>query len=88
MGQRFGLVRLVKAAATASGLTMGALLAYYLAGGDQLPVLIALYFVASGFMGEWQMGLLHASADAEALLRTLVQSAGPDHTPVPLRDVI
>ena len=44
--------------------------------------------VASGFMGEWQMGLLHASADAEALLRTLVQSAGPDHTPVPLRDVI
>lgn len=44
--------------------------------------------VASGFMGEWQMGLLHASADAEALLRTLVQSAGPDHAPVPLRDVI
>ena len=44
--------------------------------------------VASGFMGEGQMGLLHASADAEALLRTLVQSAGPDHTPVPLRDVI
>ena len=44
--------------------------------------------VTSGFMGEWQMGLLHASADAEALLRTLVQSAGPDHTPVPLRDVI
>lgn len=44
--------------------------------------------VASGFMGEWQMSLLHASADAEALLRTLVQSAGPDHAPVPLRDVI
>jgi len=44
--------------------------------------------VASGFMGEWKMGLLHASADAEALLRTLVQSAGPDHAPVPLRDVI
>ena len=44
--------------------------------------------VTSGFMGEWQMGLLHASADAEALLRTLVQSAGPDHAPVPLRDVI
>ncbi len=44
--------------------------------------------VASGFMGEWQMGLLHASADAEGLLRTLVQSAGPDHAPVPLRDVI
>jgi uncharacterized protein (TIGR00730 family) len=44
--------------------------------------------VASGFMGEWQMGLLHASADAAGLLRTLVQSAGPDHAPVPLRDVI
>ena len=44
--------------------------------------------VASGFMGEWQMGLLHASAYAEGLLRTLVQSAGPDHAPVPLRDVI
>ncbi len=44
--------------------------------------------VASGFMGEWQMGLLHASADAEGLLRTLVQSAGPDHAPAPLRDVI
>jgi hypothetical protein len=44
--------------------------------------------VASGFMGEWQMGLLHASADAEGLLRTLVQSAGPDHALVPLRDVI
>jgi len=44
--------------------------------------------VASGFMGEWQMGLLHASADAKGLLCTLVQSAGPDHAPVPLRDVI
>jgi DHA1 family bicyclomycin/chloramphenicol resistance-like MFS transporter len=27
------------------------MLGYYLAGGDQLAVLIALYFVASGFMG-------------------------------------
>lgn len=44
--------------------------------------------VASGFMGGWQMDLLHASADAEGLLRTLVQSAGPDHAPLPLRDVI
>ena len=44
--------------------------------------------VASGFMGEWQMGLLHASTDAEALLRTLVQDAGPDQAPVPLRSVI
>ena len=44
--------------------------------------------VASGFMGEWQMDLLHASTDAEALLRTLVQDAGPDQAPVPLRSVI
>jgi len=44
--------------------------------------------VASGFMGEWQMGLLHASTDAEALLRALVQDAGPDQAPVPLRSVI
>ena len=51
LGHRFGLVRLVKTAASASGLTMSALLVYYLAGGDQLAVLIALYFVASAFMG-------------------------------------
>jgi DHA1 family bicyclomycin/chloramphenicol resistance-like MFS transporter len=51
LGRRFGLVRLVKAAASASGLAMSVLLVYYLAGGDQLAVLIALYFVASGFMG-------------------------------------
>jgi len=51
LGRRFGLVRLVKAAATASGITMSVLLAYYLAVGDELAVLIALYFVASGFMG-------------------------------------
>ena len=44
--------------------------------------------VASGFMGEWQMGLLHASTDTEALLRTLVQDAGPEQAPVPLRSVI
>ena len=51
LGRRFGLVRLVKAAASASGLAMSLLLVYYLAGGDRLAVLIALYFVASGFMG-------------------------------------
>ncbi len=51
LGHRFGLVRLVKTAASASGLTMSVLLVYYLAGGDQLAVLIALYFVASAFMG-------------------------------------
>ena len=44
--------------------------------------------VASGFMGEWQMGLLHASADAGALLRTLVQEAGTNRDGIALRAVI
>ncbi|NMM87113.1 Bcr/CflA family drug resistance efflux transporter [Rhodococcus sp. SRB_17] len=51
LGARFGLVRVVKGAASASGAVMLALLGYYLAGGDRLGVLIALYFVASAFMG-------------------------------------
>ncbi len=51
LGQRFGLVRLVKFAASASGTIMVLLLSYYLLGGDQLAVLMGLYFVASGFMG-------------------------------------
>lgn len=51
LGQRFGLVKVVKAAASASGVTMTALLLYYLMGGEQLMVLIVLYFIASAFMG-------------------------------------
>jgi DHA1 family bicyclomycin/chloramphenicol resistance-like MFS transporter len=51
LGQRFGLVAVVKAAASASGVVMCALLGYYLAGGERLEVLIALYFVASALMG-------------------------------------
>ena len=51
LGRRFGLVNVVKGAASASGVVMCLLLAYYLAGGDELWVLIGLYFVASGFMG-------------------------------------
>lgn len=51
LGERFGLVRVVKAAASASGAMMLVLLGYYLAGGDRLAVLIALYFIASAFMG-------------------------------------
>ncbi|GKT00327.1 multidrug effflux MFS transporter [Acidovorax sp. SUPP3434] len=51
LGQRFGLVPLVKVAASAAGVVMVLLLAYYLLGGDQLAVLIALYFVSSAFMG-------------------------------------
>src|SRR5690606_24044033 len=44
--------------------------------------------VASGFMGEWQMGLLHADTDVEAMLCTLVQEAGSNTDGVELRDVI
>lgn len=51
LGRRLGLPTLAKGAATASGLVMAALLAYHLAGGDRLAVLIALNFVATGFMG-------------------------------------
>ena len=51
LGRRFGLVNVVRGAASASGVVMTLLLIYYLAGGDSLWVLIALYFVASGFMG-------------------------------------
>ncbi|QBM27255.1 multidrug effflux MFS transporter [Hydrogenophaga pseudoflava] len=51
LGRRFGLVPLAKWAVTACGLVMASLLAYYLVGGDQLLVLVSLYFVASAFMG-------------------------------------
>lgn len=51
VGRRVGLVPMVKFAATASGTFMAALLAYYVLGGDELRVLIALFFIASAFMG-------------------------------------
>ena len=51
LGRRFGLVSLVKAAATGSGAVMLIMLGYYLAGGDELKVLISLYFLASALMG-------------------------------------
>ena len=44
--------------------------------------------VAGGFMGEWQMGLLSTGADADALLRALVQDAGDNPDGTPLRQVI
>ena len=44
--------------------------------------------VANGFMGEWQMGLLHTDTNADTLLRTLVQDASPNQAHVPLRSVI
>lgn len=51
LGKRFGLVPVVKVAATACGVVMCTLLGYYLLGGDSLAVLMTLYFIASGFMG-------------------------------------
>jgi len=51
LGERFGLVRLVKFSVGACGLVMVAMFGYYLAGGDRLEVLIVLYFIASGAMG-------------------------------------
>ena len=44
--------------------------------------------VASGFMGEWQMGLLHADSDTPTLLQTLVEQAGNNARQIPLRSVI
>ncbi|MBB6562473.1 uncharacterized protein (TIGR00730 family) [Acidovorax soli] len=44
--------------------------------------------VASGFMGEWQMGLLHAGTDTPTLLQTLVEQAGHNASQIPLRSVI
>lgn len=44
--------------------------------------------VASGFMGEWQMGLLHAGSDTQVLLQTLVEQAGNNARQIPLRSVI
>jgi DHA1 family bicyclomycin/chloramphenicol resistance-like MFS transporter len=51
LGQRFGMVRVVKAAASAAGLVMVALLMYYLLGGERLSVLLVLYFGCSLLMG-------------------------------------
>ena len=51
LGRRFGLAPTVKVAVSGAGAVMVTLLAYYLAGGDRLAVLLGLYFVASGLMG-------------------------------------
>ena len=51
LGRRFGLAPVVKTAVGACAVVMLTLLAHYLAGGDQLGVLIGLYFIASALMG-------------------------------------
>ena len=44
--------------------------------------------VSSGFMGEWQMGLVHNASDSDALLPMLVQTASTKVVDIPLREVI
>ncbi|CAN7427541.1 multidrug effflux MFS transporter [Acidovorax sp. LjRoot129] len=51
LGRRFGMVPTVKAAVTGAAVVMIAMLSYYLTGGDELAVLLSLYFVASALMG-------------------------------------
>lgn len=51
LGERFGLVRVVKGAVGACGSVMVAMFLYFLLGGDSMWVLLVLYFIASGLMG-------------------------------------
>ncbi|MCX2861677.1 multidrug effflux MFS transporter [Paucibacter sp. PLA-PC-4] len=51
LGERYGLAQVVRVAAAAATVVMLVMLAYYLAGGDRLPVLIVLYLISSAFMG-------------------------------------
>lgn len=44
--------------------------------------------VSSGFMGQWQMGLVHSASDIAALLPALVQTASTNVAQIPLRAVI
>jgi len=44
--------------------------------------------VVSGFMSDWQMGLLSTHTDVDALLRQVVQEAGTNMEQIPLRQVI
>lgn len=51
LGERFGLVRLVKGAVLGCGAAMVLMFGYFLMGGDSIWALLILYFIASGFMG-------------------------------------
>ena len=51
LGERFGLVRVVKGAVAACGAVMAAMFVYFVLGGDSMWVLLVLYFIASGLMG-------------------------------------
>jgi MFS transporter, DHA1 family, multidrug resistance protein len=51
LGERYGLVNLVKFGVVCCGVAMVAMFIYFATGGDNIWVLIVLYFIASGFMG-------------------------------------
>ena len=51
LGERFGLVRLVKGAVVGCGAAMVLMFGYFVTGGDSIWALLILYFIASGFMG-------------------------------------
>ncbi|REM31524.1 Bcr/CflA family drug resistance efflux transporter, partial [Mycobacterium tuberculosis] len=51
LGERYGLVKLVKFGVVCCGVAMVAMFVYFAMGGDNIWVLIVLYFIASGFMG-------------------------------------
>jgi MFS transporter, DHA1 family, multidrug resistance protein len=51
LGERYGMPQLVRIAAHGGAAMLLLMLGYCLVGGDELAVLIALYFVASAFMG-------------------------------------
>lgn len=44
--------------------------------------------IANGFMGQWQIDLLHIATDAEPLLRQLLQATGPGQAAAALRKLI
>ena len=51
LGERYGLVNLVRFGVVCCGVAMVAMFVYFATGGDNIWVLIVLYFIASGFMG-------------------------------------
>jgi len=51
LGDRFGLVRVVRIGAFGAALMMVATLAHFLTGGDRIEVLIVLFLVSSAFAG-------------------------------------
>ncbi|MET0207598.1 MAG: multidrug effflux MFS transporter [Burkholderiaceae bacterium] len=51
LGERWGLVRVVRLGALGSASMMVAMLAHFMAGGDRIEVLIVLFLAASAFAG-------------------------------------